>query len=354
MPNFDYVLENCHWLTKISDTEYDLILDHHSLAAFRSCEQYWVHDHVEGWQAKGGKMPWFFAIGILLHDCLEELYTMKQENRFDLNALAAKAMVLWDEHNMEYYAGDKGHKAMGGKPGFVGMMVQYASFYNSDTERLRIIAMEIPFGPGKEVPLGSFTTFVTAPDPGFGIYEGTAIKVNCYLAGRIDFLMDDGHSIAPFDHKSMAYIDGDPNDKYNPQDGMTGYVFATKAIVERNFPDLVKARTLNRIWMNYLGVSHNTDMNKRFKRLPLDKTDWQLEEFRKRQLTTFRRIFELCYFDQDAQWNTGVCGNMFRRDCKYKYVHQRKDEQTMFNILSEAFVQGKVWNPDLSHQTTGE
>ena len=351
--DFNYVLENCHWLRKVSETEYDVILDHHALSSFRACEQYFVHDHVEGWQAKGTKMPWFFAIGILLHEVLEELYTMRQDNTFDLNTLAARGMILWDEHNMEYYAGDKGHKAIGGKPGFVGMIVQYASFYNSDTERFRIIAMEIPFGPGKEVSLGSFTTLSRWQNPQ---ESANIIKVNCYLAGRIDFLMDDGHHIAPFDHKSAAYIDGDPNDKYDPQDGMTGYIFATKAIVEKNFPDLAKQRQLNRIWMNYLGVSYNTDLNKRFKRLPLDKTDWQLEEFRKRQLTTFRRIFEMCYFGQEPQWNTNICGNMFRRDCKYKYVHKRKDEQSMFLIMNEAFERKPIWNPDLSHQTitTGE
>ena len=286
MPNFADVLENCHWITQVSKTEYDVILDHHSLSSFRSCEQYWVHDHVEGWQAKSGKMPWFFAVGIVLHDCLEQLYKMKQDGTLDLNLLAAKAMLLWDEHNMESYAGDKGHKSIGGKPGFVGMIVQYASFYNSDTERLRIIAMEIPL-----VGEGSATWGVLVNQkPAFDLMF-SQIKVNCFLSGRIDFMMDDGRSIAPFDHKSMAYIDGDPNDKYNPQDGMTGYIFATKAIVERNFPELARQRTLNRIWMNYLGVAYNTDMHKRFKRLPIDKTDWQLEQFRLRQLTTFPAYF---------------------------------------------------------------
>jgi hypothetical protein len=335
---FEYVLEHCHWIKKVDDYHYEMFLDHHSLSTFRLCEQMFVHEHIEGWHSKAEvtKMPWFFAIGLALHDALEYLYEQKRDGTYLLQNCIDQFALIWHKRKMESYVGDKEYNALGGLTGFLGMLTQYSIFYNNDTERLRIIGTEIAFGKGREVRLGSF--------------EVGLVYIDCYLAGRIDFLMDNGKQLGPMDHKSMAFIDGDPISKYNPQDGMTGYIFATKQIVEKNFPDIASQRQLNMMWMNFLGVAYNVDANKRFKRLPLHKTDYQLEQYRLRQLTSFRRIFDLIYSEQEPQWNTGICSNVYRRNCQYKAAHSQNSEDNIFKILSLTHARGAIWNPDLSHE----
>jgi len=180
------------------------------------------------------------------------------------------------------------------------------------------------------------------------------VHVDAYLTGRIDFLMDNGRVIGPLDHKTTAAIVGDPLEKYDPQDGMTGYIYATKHIIEKNFPELAKQRKLNMMWMNFVGISNQTDPNKRFKRLPLHKTDWQLEEYRLRNLTTFRRIFEMIYFEQPPQWATNLCGNMFRRDCQFKKVHRQSDLNSAFLVMNIDFIKKPIWNPANPNNTQEE
>src|ERR1700744_1446659 len=103
--DFNYVLDNCHWIKKVGDWEYDMFLDHHSLSSFRSCEQFFVHKHIEGWAAttKSGKMPWFFAIGIALHDALEWMYNKKQAGSYDVQEFINQCAIIWTERKMDAY-----------------------------------------------------------------------------------------------------------------------------------------------------------------------------------------------------------------------------------------------------------
>jgi hypothetical protein len=294
---------------------------------------------MEGWSGKGSQ-PWFFAIGILFHKFVEDYYQMKELQALDYNLLIDHATELWLKMEMDKkYWQEKGMTQLGGLPGFCALIAQYCNFYAGDMERLRPIATEIAFGKEREVPLGSFTVI---DECSVGVRN---VYVDCYLTGRIDFLMDNGRVIGPLDHKTTAAIIGDPLEKYDPQDGMTGYIFATKCIIERNFPTLAKERKLNMMWMNFVGLNNNADPNKRFKRLPLHKTDWQLEEYRRRNITTFKRIFEMIYNEQPAQWNTGLCGNMFRRDCMFKNVHRQGSLESAFLIMNNDFVKKPLWNP---------
>lgn len=329
--NLDQALTQVHWLKKIDDNHYEMFLDHHSLSTFRNCEQYFQHTMVEGWSGKG-RMPWFFAIGILVHEFIEDFYKMRELQDLDYSKLIEHASAAWHRMDMDAnYWEEKGLQQLGGLPGFMALVSQYASFYTSDVERLRPIATEVAFGKGREVFLGSFTVDAT--------------QVDCYLAGRIDLLMDNGRTVGPMDHKTTAAIYGDMIEKYDPQDGMTGYIFATKQIIEKHFPDLAKERKLNMMWMNFIGISNQPDSNKRFKRLPLHKTDWQLEEFRKRNLTTFRNIFNMFYLEQEPQWNTGLCGNMFRRDCMFKRVHRQSDLNSAYLVMVQDLVKKPLWDP---------
>lgn len=348
---FQEVLENCHWI-KQTTNGYDMILDHHMLSTFRNCEQYFVHNLVEGWapKAKGPqKTPWFFAIGILVHAFIEEYYEQKELQTLDYNKLIEHSAKMWLEHEMDaLYSDERGYKALGGLQGFCALVLQYCKFYDMQFERLRPIATEVSFGKKKEVFIGSF--LVTKPDRMLeGVYTKTiteAIRINCFLSGRIDLLMDNGKNIGPMDHKTMESIVGNPLDKYNPQDGLTGYIFATREIMKQNFPELLDHRNINMMWVNFIGIANQSDPNKRFKRLPLFRTDWELEQYRARNIETFHRIFEMLYFNREAQWNTGACSNMFRRDCMYKPVHRQSDINSAFLIMNDLFEKKPIWNTE--------
>lgn len=356
---FEEVLERCHWIEKIDEYHYELYLDHHMLSTFRQCEQYFVHTMIEGWKHKSElrKMPWFFAIGIAVHDAVEYLYAKKQDGVFDHYRYATWLMQLWKDKNMDWYASSpieseqKAFKALAGLDGFVALMIQYVEFYNEDRERMRPIATEVAFGRGKEAPLGSFKIPIYSDDCDFKIAcEFPHVTVDCFLAGRIDFLMDNGRIIGPVDHKTTGFFDGDQLGKYDPQEGMTGYIYTSKKVIEHNFPEIAKERDTNSMWMNFISLNQNVDANKRFKRLPLRKTDWQLEEYRKRQLRTFEKIFDLIYNEKDPDWNTNICSNMFRRDCQFKAVHRQRSLDNAFLIMSQDFQIAPIWNADLSHE----
>ena len=185
-------------------------------------------------------MPWFFAIGILFHEFVEDYYKMKETDKLDTTLLIQNAVEAWNKAQMDrLYWEDKGMTALGGLPGYCALVLQYCNFYSGDMERLRPIATEIAFGKEREVPLGTFELADYLQGPIVDI-----VQVDCYLTGRIDFLMDNGRVIGPLDHKTTAAIVGDPLEKYDPQDGMTGYIYATKHIIEKNFPELARQRKL--------------------------------------------------------------------------------------------------------------
>ena len=123
--------------------------------------------------------------------------------------------------------------------------------------------------------------------------------------------MDSGNAIGPLDHKTTAFFKGNPTNSYDPQEGMTGYVFATQQILKLQFPELLSSRKVDRIWMNFAQITPTANALERFKRVPIFKTDWQLEQYRLRQLRTFHKIYDMVILGERADWNTSVCNNMF-------------------------------------------
>ena len=331
-------VDKFHWLNKVEEGHYEMFLDHHSLSAFRMCKGYFELSMMQGVTRKG-RSAWSLEFGILVHKAIEWLYEQKQAGTFSEGKLAEYSIAEWHKADLDYYYEHKTYQALGGLPGFVALMQQYTEFYNGDSERLRAIATEVAFGKGREVLLGTFWGNDSA---------GKVFEVTCYLSGRIDFLMDNGHSIGPMDHKTAAFFKGDPSQGYDPQEGMTGYVFASREIIRKNFPELAATRMLDRIWMNYIKVANDSDPNKRFKRLPIFKSDYQLECFRKRQLTTFEDIFRMVYFDRTPDWNGNACNNWYFGQCTYKNLHMQKDESSMIQIFNHDFVIKPLWNPDLT------
>jgi hypothetical protein len=338
----DEAVEKFHWFKLGEDGVPEMYLDHHSLSTFRMCEAGFELAHM-GMYRRKGQLPWSLAFGIVFHKAIEYLYESKAINTFNPGQLMEIAARMWDEAGLDAYSEHKTYKALNGKFGFTALLMQYAQYYSGEAERLRPIATEIAFGKNKEVPLGAFTC-VENVNKAFGFCF--ANKVRCYLTGRIDFLMDSGNAIGAMDHKTAAFFKCSPIENYEPQEGMTGYIYATNYIIKQNFPELAKGRMLDRMWMNFIQVKDEPDPLKRFKRVPIYKTQWQLEEFRLSQLATFEKIFSLVTTGRRADWNTTVCNNYWHASCQFKNVHRQGSESAMFAILNQDFEVKPAWDPE--------
>jgi len=288
--------------------------------------------------------------GIIWHYMVEEFYIAKRDGVFNINTWLPKAITAWTKAKMdEQFETHKMYKTLGGLSGLIAMCGQYAEHFAAEVDRLRVIGIEITFGKKREVPLGMFESkasmFGSLDDKaGINIYGNHVIK--CYLTGRMDFLMDSGSSIGPLDHKTTAFFRGDPTAAYNPQEGMTGYVYATKFILKDKFPELLEGRKVDRIWINFAQVTPNANAMERFKRIPIFKTDYQLEEYRLRQLRTFHKIYDMVILGERPDWNTAVCNNMFHSECQYRALHRQNTSDAMLQILQNDFVVAPAWDPE--------
>lgn len=324
-----------HWLKIGDDGVLEMYLDHHALSSFRMCEGYFELSIMANIRAVS--RSWNLEFGIIFHKMVELFYIDKKADVFELNTWLSKGIELWRLSRMDEFETHKMYKVLGGAYGFIAMMGQYANHFANEVDRLRVIGIEITFGKKKECVLGSFEVE--------GAYE-TTDSVRCYLTGRIDFLMDSGSAIGPLDHKTTAFFKGNPSESYDPQEGMTGYVFAAQHIIKHSFPELMQNRKVDRIWMNFAQVTPDADAMKRFRRVPLYKTEYQLEEYRKRQLRTFHKIYDMLVLGERPDWNTSTCNNMFFSPCPYKELHSQNNGSNMLTILNNNFVVSKEWNPE--------
>lgn len=324
-----------NWIKAISPNEYDMVLDHHMLSTFRMCQGHFEHLHIEGRRPKTG-YSWSLEFGILFHRIIEEIYMWRQEGPVDPNVVIAKGIELWDKAGMDRFKDHPTCKSLGGKPGFITLCLQYISYYNADTERLRVVGTEIAFGSGKEVSLGTFFVMKSVSE---------LIKINCYLSGRIDFLAEDGRRIGPVDHKTRALFGKkDLASQYTPHEGMSGYIYAAKQLISK-IPEMSHLQC-NSAWMNFIQVSNQSDMSMRFRRVLVMRTEQQLNEFRIRQLETFKNIFDYLNLHRTATWNTDVCTNWYGTVCMYQPVHRQGDKDSQLIVLNNDFTEGVFWNPE--------
>lgn len=352
--------QKLHWLQIADDGCPELYLDNQMLQTFRMCEALFYETYIEGYKPRGniGRI-WFLEFGGAFHKAVEEFYKAKKADDFDLiHFISTLAHQIWTDFDLEYWANTdlwkarkyNSYKELGGFLGFSSLLLQYAHYFSKENERFRTIGTELYFGKNKEVPLNINLNFQT--------------PFRLYLSGKIDLLMDDGFNIGPMDHKTSRDFGGkNPARMYEVHDGMTGYVFAAKKILEtRNAyaqdtsEDLqLLNRQCNKIWMNFVQVREAKTMPDRFKRIPIYKTDWELEEYRQRQISTAIQIWQtLKYYNPDRMlakrpyYNTMACTNMMHRDCVFQEVHRQNSLESQFLILNSSFEkdQSKIWNPE--------
>jgi hypothetical protein len=346
-----------HWITLSPHTGiYELVLDNQMFSTFRSCPSHFIELYVNGYVPKGeAHRLWFLEFGILFHKMIEIYYNEFRSSSFNIQDWAfARCIKEWNDREMDYFSEHKEYKTIGGCMGLAGLLLSYATRYNSENERLRVIGTEISFGHNKEVPLGTLKTS-TYHFNSIDLSQsyGPSDWLNCHLSGRIDVLVDDGTSICPLDHKTMSSFRFDPTLKFEVDEGPTGYVYAVNQILPsflRNMglpPELLK-RSCNKIIMNFISKSIPKE-GERFKRIPIMKTTEQLEAYRSRMLATAEDIFRALvrYASTGAAWrDTSKCNNWFMNDCTYLHLHRQNSRENELLVLNSFFEKKEIWNTE--------
>lgn len=339
-----------HWLRWNEEGQcWELYLDNHMMQTWRMCEARFFEDHLVGLKGKNEHV-WFLDFGTAVHTMVEYYYLHFRDADFDVMYWAGTlGFKVWTEMRMdEYYSKGtqwhhKNYEYLGGALGFGALLLQYANHFKAENERFRVIGTELYFGKAKEVPL--------LDNP----YRYSWAPFRLYLCGKIDLLVDNGTNIGPMDHKTSSFFGGkNPATSYELHDGMTGYVYAAKKLLEQEFKNdygtdkyNFLARNTNQIFMNFLQVKPEDDPSKRFKRLPLYKTNNQLEEYVGRQISTASSIFNLlCNGNRKPFYNTMVCDNYMRHTCPHKRLHSQNDEQSRLTILNADYTTGNHWDPE--------
>jgi hypothetical protein len=125
---------------------------------------------------------------------------------------------------------------------------------------------------------------------------------------------------------------------------MTGYIYGTRELIKK-IPEMSHLQ-VGTAWMNFIQVQNESDMSKRFRRVLVMRTEEQLEEYRIRQLETFKDIFFYLQWDRTATWNTEVCTHWYGTTCLYQSVHRLPDRDSQLIVLNNDFTEGQFWTPE--------
>ncbi|HEY1646305.1 MAG TPA: PD-(D/E)XK nuclease family protein [Candidatus Saccharimonadales bacterium] len=333
-------------------------LDHTLLSTLRACESKFTLDFVENYRGRG-LPPWALHFGSLFHECMEDFYGVEIKRNQGLLEMSDSAFVAdfiargaarWRDYNMETFSQLPQYKRLNGFPGFLTLLGQYCEYYRREFNKLKPVALEIAFGRNKEVPLlEDAKRYHWAP-------------FRLYYAGRMDYIFDDGISLGPLDHKTFSRTDKNPITGYEVQEGMTGYVYSmqhvyaslktTLAFAKNDKNETISIyndynRRTDVVWMNFIGVPHDTDYLKRFQRIPLYKTPAQLEDWKMRQISSTAKLHQVLFDGRPPDFNANVCTNYFYGTCPYQQVHRQASVANQLIVLKNHFTQEKKeWNPE--------
>jgi len=331
----------------------DLFCDHHMLSTLRTCEAKFLLEHILNIRPKAHK-AWSLMFGTWLHSCLELYYNSIKDHDgkpLSIDEFLAYGNKQWSNLRLNDYQDETKFEKLGGREGALSLLTQYYAYFNG--LRMRVVATEVTFGFDKEVHLGSFT-FAGQPSHDKlleDIYGLDPIQVNCYLTGRIDFLADNGNKIGPIDHKTAASFRGDEHLKFNPHDGITGYIYATNKIVGKFYPKyLEQGRKCLSAWVHHISTASPSKSRKtgevgpRFKVTNIDKDEAQLEEYRVRNLETFKRVAELLFNNKQPEWSSHTCSFIFGNPCEYRPIHETNSDRWT-QIIQDHYQVTEEWNP---------
>lgn len=324
-----------------------MVIDNHLMSTYRMCPQHFVNMHVLGLRRKAsglsGSMStkasriWFLEFGIVLHKMLELYYRNFRNPGFNpIDFICENAGKMWIEHSMDEFSEEKEYKTIGGAAGFIGLLSQYVMILSPENEKIRVIATEVSFGKNLEVPL--FASYDSHPD------------FEMYLSGRMDILVDDGYFICPLDHKSRGVFKGELGLEYQTDEGPTGYIYALKKILPTFVPeDMVLKRDCSKILMNFIQKAPASDPATRFKRIPIRKTEWQLEQYRLRMINTGEEILNsLVQFAVSfpVHRNTMVCQSWMYRQCAFFDICRQASQEGELITIQNGFVKTPLWDTE--------
>jgi hypothetical protein len=238
---------------------------------------------------------------------------------------------------------------MGGYPGFAGMLIQYATQFKAENERMNILATEVPFGKNKEVPIFQNIYLPDRTHESMGSIPGYYCEADIFLSGRLDIIADDGYHILPIDHKTMGRFQGDPLNRFVNDDGPTGYIYALNTILPTIIPeDLLLKRQCNQIQMNLISKAVPKE-GSRFKRLSLYKSTDQLEAYRLRTIQTVNHMLsdlELYIRGIGVPRDTSKCSNWYFNTCTFMDVHRQASKDAELATLQNGFIKLPIWNTE--------
>jgi|SRR5579863_1283355 len=317
-----------------------IVVDNHLMTTHRACADNFMMAHVEGKFLKGlpeqPSRSWYLEFGIIFHILIEHYYKHFRDPDFSVAEWAGDmAYKVWTLKNMDAFAGvHPEHHAIGGLMGFQAMLLAYAHKFKPENEKLRIIGTEVSFGKNREIPL----------------YIGEYVEV--YLAGRMDVIVDDGYFIMPMDHKTCgSFKRGDPLERYLIDEGPTGYIYTLRSLLPKLVPEELRLkRGCNKILMNFIEKQFNKDNPlDRFKRLPMFKSDEQLDTYRMRMLLSVEQL--LCNLESHFQnlpvpRNTQACTDWYHGKCPYYDVHRQATKDGEQNTLQNGLVTLPIWDTE--------
>lgn len=323
------------------------VIDNTLLSQYRGCPAYFMLSSVEGWRRKSisgdTAREWALDFGTLFHKMMELYYKHFKESDFNLTKFAIDAAATqWYQMLMDVHLGHKECQAMGGYPGFAGMLIQYATQFKAENEHIRVLATEVPFGRNKEVPIYQQSDICRN--------DSVGCEADIFLSGRLDIIADDGFYIFPIDHKTMGSFRGDPLNRFTVDDGPTGYIYALNTILPTIAPpELILKRECNRIQMNLISKSIPKE-GSRFKRLPLYKTTDQLSSYRLRVIQTCNHILsDLELYARGiggVPRDTSKCENWYFETCPFQDVHRQASREAELATLSNGFIKMAIWNTE--------
>lgn len=342
----------------------ELYADHHMLSALRKCEAYFV-ESILNRSVRGRSWP--FDFGIWLHACVEYMYSpslariRKWASLFDAKQVTQDATQrycsvtelvdfgaeYWKKMDFSlHHTNHPQYKAYNGFNGAMKMLLDYHKMYGEERERYTIVGTECSFGYNKEVFLGEFWALEPPKSYLGDMYLGNKIQIKCYYSGRIDIIVDDGLSIGVMDTKTRSKFTGYEATDFTPHDGMQGYVYALRHILAKYFSnEEYLTRPCNRMVINHIQVSDCRNYVDRFKRTPITYTLEQLDEWRLRQLRSFKKLYELTVLNEVPDWNTDVCSHFFYGSpCPYKELHRQTASQREL-IRKSQYITLEPWSP---------
>lgn len=333
--------EKFYWI-KVNEAEnlIEIFCDHHMLSTLRTCEAKFMTEHIINLRPMGHK-AWSLVFGAWMHSCFELFYNHRKNNdqqQIPVDQFLDYGKKMWAEYKLDAYKDETKYQKIKGLTGALGLLTMYYAYYYS--LGVRVIDTEVSFGFDREVPLGEFH-----------IQIGNRLWiVKCFLTGRIDLVVDNGHKIGPVDHKHTMAFRGDEHSKFNPHDGLTGYMFALNSLMSKAFPQYFERGMRCRSgWIYHISGTmpipkDPTKIPQRFKATPIDKSERQYEEYRLRQITTFSRIADLLFNNGVAQWNTNSCHNIYMSPCEYRPIHEA-DSTEWVAIINSHYRFVLPWNP---------